>query len=196
MNSSDWLKLARDKEIQKRISNDSLIPLYGSVVRQFADWKTVTWDNAVVALHIVYCWMPTMPDLGRPATTTEAEQAKIVLLLNQARIRTLTETEIDELKENLVNNSVVGTSKLLHLLAPEKYAIWDSRVAKVWYAPESLARSHYRESKEYLAYNFSLTSWLTDKQVVEEIVKIKRLSSYLDAASNLRILELVLFHAK
>ena len=91
---------------------------------------------------------------------------------------------------------MVGTSKLLHLLAPEKYAIWDSRVAKVWYATESLARSHYRESKEYLAYNFSLTSWLIDKQVVEEIIKIKRLSSYLDAASNLRILELVLFHAK
>jgi hypothetical protein len=193
--SNEWLALALDEKVCGEIEKDSLLPLYGSVIQQFADWNPVKWDNAVVALHIVYGWMPTVPDFERPKNLSVDKRERTTQLLNEARIRILNATEIDELKENLVNNSVVGTSKLLHLLAPNKYAIWDGRVARVWYAPEPSPRSRYEKSVEYLKYISSLKTWLIEKQVSEQISIIRKSSLYLETVSDLRILELILFHA-
>jgi len=179
MNSDNWLNLARNQEVQSRIQTDSLLPLYGSVV----------------GLHIVYAWMPTIPDFDRP-TKLSIEQQSVVQLLNKARAAILTEVEIDEVKEKLVNNSVVGTSKFLHLLAPDKYAIWDGRVARVWFEPESISRSRYECSRTYLEYVKCLKNLLTDNQILEQISILRKLSSNLETVTELRILELVLFHAK
>ncbi len=196
MNPNDWLILARNQDVQSKIKADALLPLYGSVIKQFSEWNCVSWDNAVVALHIVYGWMPTIPDFSRPQKTSVEKREKTAQLLNEARARILTANEINELKVYLVNNSVVGTSKLLHLLAPDKYAIWDSRVARVWYGVGKITRSRYEKSEEYLDYISKLKSWLKDKQVCDEIAVIRKLSAHLETVSDLRVLELVLFHAK
>ncbi len=199
MNSNEWLKLARKKGVQKRIKTDDLLPLYGSVKKQFANWKRVNWDNAVVGLHIVYGWMPTIPKFKK-VTKSRIEQKKVERLFNLARCKKLTADEIDELKEKLINNSVVGTSKFLHLLAPKKYAIWDKRVAKVWYSSKASPPSCYVRSKEYVKYNDALNFWLTDKgsskKISNQISSLRKKLPHLETASDLRILELVLFHAK
>lgn len=40
----------------------------------------------------------------------------------------MSKDELHILKK-VVNNSIVGVSKLLHFISPEVYTIWDSRVA-------------------------------------------------------------------
>ncbi len=51
-------------------------------------------------------------------------------ILNKSKqIEILEKKDLEALK-SLINNSLVGTSKLLHFINPEKYAIWDSRVCK------------------------------------------------------------------
>lgn len=44
----------------------------------------------------------------------------------------ITNAELDRLIK-LVNNSLVGVSKLLHFARPDKFSIWDSRVYRYFY---------------------------------------------------------------
>ena len=58
--------------------------------------------------------------------STEFERA--VEIINKAKKpERITDDEILILKR-LINNSLVGVSKLLHFINPNVYAIWDSRV--------------------------------------------------------------------
>jgi hypothetical protein len=59
---------------------------------------------------------------------TSNELEKCLPLLNKAKgSEMLIEDELNLLKSTF-NNSLVGTSKLLHFINPEIYPIWDSRV--------------------------------------------------------------------
>ena len=53
---------------------------------------------------------------------------KVAELLNKAWNGTLLSLEELELMKSCLNNSIVGSSKLLHFVKPELYPIWDSRV--------------------------------------------------------------------
>lgn len=194
MTPQTWLTLAADATLRLRISDDPVLPLYGPLMRQFEAWQPITWDSAVVGLHIVYGWMPTIPDLGRPADLNAAEQQAVVTLLNAARQRLLSVAEMELLKQRLINNSTVGLSKLLHFLAPERYVIWDSRVAKAWYGQDRVYPYRYEPPAEYLAYLGAITAWLANPDVTEQIAELRTLSPDLATVSPLRMIELVLFH--
>lgn len=80
----------------------------------------------VQAAHMVYGWMPTVLELRaqKPAQPFVLEAA----LLERARNGDeLTAKELTDLARS-VNNSIVGASKLLHFVRPDRYAIWDSKV--------------------------------------------------------------------
>ena len=68
---------------------------------------------------------------GEASTLSDAErcdlQAAGDMLTKAKQGLRLEAWEIDALA-GLVNNSVVGASKLLHFVAPQTYAIWDSKV--------------------------------------------------------------------
>ena len=51
----------------------------------------------------------------------------------------------------LVNNSLVGVSKLLHFIAPHRYPIWDSRVAAYLYPNLPYARMNLPSTYETYA---------------------------------------------
>ena len=53
-----------------------------------------------------------------------------ITILNKAKNTERISTKELELLIKLINNSLVGTSKLLHFINPDVYAIWDSRVCK------------------------------------------------------------------
>jgi hypothetical protein len=193
-----WLKLADKKNVQKRIGKDPILPLYDIIVKQFANWHFVEWQHAVIALHIVYGWMPRMPDFALPEklTVDQQKRKKVVEFLNKAKSGTLGVNEIEYLKTNLINNSIIGTSKVLHLLAPEKYAIWDKHVATAWFRHKH-SYSYYNSSEKYLAYIDTLKKWLTEKQISsQQFSSVRELSQHLGKVSQLRLLELVLFHEK
>lgn len=194
MNQAQWLLHAADPAVHARIQNDPVLPLYDCIAAQFNRWVPLGWPEAVVGLHIVYGWMPTIPNLQLPAGMAAAEQTQVVTLLSDARLRLLTEKELSFLKTRFINNSIVGLSKLLHFLAPNRYAIWDKRVAKAWYAPAASVYTHYATPAAYLTdYLGALQGWAPATHAAS-IGAIRALSPHLVTASDLRILELVLFH--
>ncbi len=78
--------------------------------------------HIVQGAHMVYGWMPTILNVN----TQEVQQ--IVELVNKARRGEALTIEQLELLKRVFNNSIVGTSKLLHFVSPELYPIWDSRI--------------------------------------------------------------------
>lgn len=74
--------------------------------------------DVIVGIHLIYGWMPTICHLK------SEDSAEAATILNKVKKGEplLTEKELDRLK-NVFNNSIVGTSKLLHFISPENYPI-------------------------------------------------------------------------
>jgi hypothetical protein len=73
-----------------------------------------------------YGWLPTILEL-HPESPNIGLAGVARLLARAKRDGVLTNDEIDSLA-SVVNNSLVGASKLLHFVAPEHFAIRDSRI--------------------------------------------------------------------
>ncbi|MFT6841502.1 MAG: hypothetical protein ACJASR_000263 [Psychroserpens sp.] len=95
---------------------------YPEFLKYFNKLKTITRHNLTIGINFTYGWMPTIFDF-RSDNFEEALQ-----ILNEAKGgRKLTVDNLVLLK-GLLNNSLVGTTKLLHFIDPDNFAIWDSRV--------------------------------------------------------------------
>ena len=95
---------------------------YKYFVSYFLEKSYLTESDLVVGANFTYGWMPTILNFK----STEFERA--VEIINKAKKpERITDDEILILKR-LINNSLVGVSKLLHFINPNVYAIWDSRV--------------------------------------------------------------------
>lgn len=92
--------------------------------------KTLTAHNFIVGAYFSYGWMPTMLRLGDNISAA-------LKAINKARssTRDISEKEFLEIAA-VINGSVVGASKLLHFICPNKYAIWDSRVYRFIFKEE------------------------------------------------------------
>ena len=94
---------------------------YPEFIKYFRDITKIDKHNLIIGINFTYGWMPTILDL----LTNEYEKA--LEILNNAKQGSINKDELTVLKE-LFNNSLVGTSKLLHFIRPDVFAIWDSRV--------------------------------------------------------------------
>ncbi|MGB5108896.1 MAG: hypothetical protein WBO07_03875 [Formosimonas sp.] len=103
--------------------NNSYLRSYQAILQQTTDKENLTFEDIIGLAHMIYGWMPTVLKLR----FENVSQEEIVRIVNAARHRRLDSKEIDLLKI-FVNNSLVGTSKLLHFVAPQTYAIWDSKI--------------------------------------------------------------------
>jgi hypothetical protein len=95
---------------------------YKEFVKYFADLKTITKHNLIIGINFTYGWMPTIFEF---CSDNFDESLNI---LNRAKKGKIPKIEHLGILKNLFNNSMVGTSKLLHFINPEIFAIWDSRV--------------------------------------------------------------------
>ncbi len=98
---------------------------YLHFIKYFSDIKTDEIDihNLTIGIHFVYGWMPTIFKFKGTYNFSNA-----ITILNKAKTNEdICKKDYDTLKE-LLNGSLVGTSKILHFINPRKYAIWDSRV--------------------------------------------------------------------
>ncbi len=96
---------------------------------------------------MAYGWMPIILKLRNVSENMDTA----VALLNAARHEdTLGVAELTILK-HLVNNSMVGPSKLLHFINPHSYAIWDRRVCRYLNA-EGPPYYHVDSPDSYVAY--------------------------------------------
>jgi hypothetical protein len=67
------------------------------------------------------------------------------------------------------NNSLVGTSKILHFVNPEKFAIWDSKVCK--YVLQTKTTTHVGKPTYYLSY-LKFCQHITQLEGYEPIHKV------------------------
>lgn len=115
--------LVRDSGRVAIDATDTTALSYPEFLAYFRNAETLTRHHLIIGASFAYAWMPTILDFRSNRFELGVEY------LERARARE--ELAIDQLSElaEIVNNSMVGASKLLHFAAPNHYAIWDSRVA-------------------------------------------------------------------
>ena len=147
---------------------------------------TQPYDGGLQAMTLmVYGWMPRI--FGH--ITPEYFGSHDKPIVNTIRTITTIERGRAYVKHQMaktppVNNSWVGTSKLLHCLNPEIFPIWDSRIAaKLGYT----ARHRHERKDAYLAY----MQWIEtacQHPVAEELV-----AHFGGTCSKVRAVEFTLF---
>lgn len=132
---------ARKTSIQQRSDFIS----YPEFLNYFKTIDEITKHNLVIGINFVYGWMPTIFDF-RSDNFNEA-----IEILNKAKNGTeiITVSDLTLLK-GLFNNSLVGSTKLLHFINPNKYAIWDSRVYR--YLTNNNRYNQIENCNNYLDY--------------------------------------------
>lgn len=119
----DIFLLERTTEI---LPDDSYVVSYPHLLAYFASRGSIEPGDVVRGAHMVYGWMPTILELyPEPGKTDLPAAARLLTKAKSSGV--LDATEIESLA-GLVNNSLVGASKLLHFVAPGSFAIWDSKV--------------------------------------------------------------------
>ena len=113
------LDLELDKESKSYVTN------YPLLVNALKD-KKMDAKGFALAAHMVYGWMPTvltlipsMPKCDFSVEVEVLERAREGGQLSPIDFRILAEA---------VNKSIIGASKLLHFVNPDRYAIWDTKV--------------------------------------------------------------------
>jgi len=107
-------------------TTNSYVLSYPHILSYFTDRGPLNVADLVRGAHLVYGWMPTALDLyAQPPNLTLAQAA---VLLESVRIDgTISDERLNALVR-VVNNSLVGTSKLLHFVRPDVFPIWDSNI--------------------------------------------------------------------
>jgi len=123
---------------------ESYIRSYPELVRFFLDLNTISIHEFIIGAHAVYGWMPTILTLNEPSTGFQA----VVDILNGVKYGQQLDSYSLLTLKSAINNSLVGTSKLLHFIRPDKYAIWDSRVYRFW----SKSTPHHHRLQDPYAY--------------------------------------------
>lgn len=135
--------------------------------------------------HTVYGWMPTI-------LTFDTNVDYNAQVYDKIRSGSLDKDFLVILKD-MVNNSIVGVSKLLHFMNDKDYAIWDSRV----YSSITGKKGHnYKVNNidTYIAYMLKIRA-LADSMDMDYIKSELISKGYCSGdESNLRLLELILFY--
>jgi len=99
--------------------SSSYLRSYPEFLRYFRDLPVIDEHHLIIAANFTYGWMPTILHFKSDRF------AEAVAILNRVKTgELLTDDELFCLIA-LINNSMVGVSKLLHFINPERYAIWD-----------------------------------------------------------------------
>ncbi len=185
-----WLALARSATVQGRITDEGGFDDFESIVRVVARRGALDWDEVVAILHMVYGWMPTM--LRPTVAHTEAERTHLLTTLEAAKRGELLDAKQLACVQRFANRSVVGASKLLHVLNPVNYVIWDSRVAKV-FLWDGVTPATYSTLERYVEYLTAMRQWVKAPDVTRACADIRALNPSLAGAGDMRMIELVLF---
>lgn len=104
-------------------SKENYFQSYTYFLNYFKNLDSINLENIFIGISFTYSWMPTILKSIRLENPEN-----VIAILNDVKIgKQITEEQLFILKKSF-NNSLVGTSKLLHFINPNQYAIWDSRV--------------------------------------------------------------------
>lgn len=123
---------------------------YPFFLKHFEKEGEINIQDLIIGISFTYSWMPTI--LKNINIQNESE---ILQVLNRAKSgKDLIESDLELLK-SAFNNSMVATSKLLHFINPDKFAIWDSRVFRNLYQEEP-HKYKLEKPQAYLKYLYYL----------------------------------------
>lgn len=168
---------------------------YPYFLEYFRKFDKITPENLIIGISFTYSWMPTILKFSPKKNTETAELFnRAVDILNKVKNEAndknrLTKKELLTLKE-LFNNSLVGTSKLLHFINPGKYAIWDSKVFRFLY-DEQPHKYKLERAESYLEYLDFIDSLIADKNFEKFYLLMKQKTDF--QITKYRALELVFF---
>jgi hypothetical protein len=91
--------------------------------------KPISEEELFQIIAYAYSWMPTIPNV-KPITNKE--WLTISSLLKRIDTKSNALEQLLFILIPIINNSLVGTSKVLHFISPVRMPIIDSRVRKAW----------------------------------------------------------------
>jgi hypothetical protein len=149
----DIKRLLKDENTISISKDRSDFISYPEFLKYFRDIKKITKHDVVIGINFTYGWMPTIFDF-------RSNDIDLVIdILNRAKQgKVPSENELEILKK-CFNNSLVGTSKLLHFINPDIFAIWDSRVFR-YLTNKEPHQNRIDDYKSYLDY-LELCKFLT-----------------------------------
>ena len=109
----DLIVIAKGLDLTK----ENYLISYPHFINYFKNLERISLENMIIGISFTYSWMPTILKSMKLENTEKA----IILLNKVKRGKILSVDELLILKETF-NNSLVGSSKLLHFINPEKYA--------------------------------------------------------------------------
>ena len=122
----------------------SYLRTYPYVLKYLKSNETFNEESLFCALLMTYGWMPRILNIH----IEQQSLTEIIGILNTLKSdskRIICESDLNKLK-GLIDNSLAGTTKLLHFCFPEVYPIWDSTIAEI-IKPKGI-----NEIRAYLAY--------------------------------------------
>lgn len=119
------VELRLDTESESESEPNSYITSYPFMIEALQG-HVIDAKRYVLAAHMVYGWMPTILTLV-PGGTQADFSVEAAILERTRKGGVLTGLELELLAKS-VNNSIIGASKLLHFVRPDRYAIWDTKV--------------------------------------------------------------------
>ncbi len=134
---------------------------YIEFLRYFNDIDVITKHNLVIGINFTYGWMPTIFEF-RSNNFDEA-----IEILNKAKKGTIPTLDQIKVLKGLLNNSLVGTSKLLHFINPQIFAIWDSRVYRYLTGKEPYD-NRIGNAEAYLLY-LNFCKYLTSEPAYDKV---------------------------
>lgn len=177
-------------------NEENYLIAYPYFLEYFKKIDTITPENIIIGISFTYSWMPTILNLN-PKKRIEFNKLlnKSVLILNRIKNQSnnedkITFNELLTLKE-LFNNSLVGSSKLLHFINPEKYAIWDSKVYQYLYINEKPHKYKLEKPSAYIKYLEFIEVLVNDENFEEFYLLMKQKVQF--EISKYRALELAFF---
>lgn len=178
-------RLLKDAESIVIPKEEQYLTTYKEFINYFENLDKLSEHHIIIGISFTYSWMPTILDF-RSNKMNEATQ--ILNYAKQGNRPSL--TELDILK-SCFNNSLVGSSKLLHFINPNKFAIWDSRVYRYLFnqTPHSYRVENNNTYLNYLYFCDHLINSSeinTLKKIVEEKVGY--------TITKMRAIELIFFY--
>ncbi len=156
---------------------------YPEFIEYFKGIEKLSRHNLIIGINFTYGWMPTILNFK------SLELEKPLEILNNAKKGIVPDVNELSILKRTFNNSLVGSSKLLHFVNPEKFAILDSRVW--YYLTRSSIPNDEKISTAYLEY-LSYCEFLANQQEYNSIHEsIERKIE--QKMSKLRSVELVMY---
>jgi hypothetical protein len=121
---SGLLKLTSSKGNSYFTSYPYFIRFFKKFNKEFSNKKDIE-ELLYQGANMVYGWMPTILD-----TQKKKDHYKGIDKVYSSIVSLDDPIDQEHLKvvSSFMNNSIVGASKLLHFIYPEKYPIWDSKI--------------------------------------------------------------------